>query len=117
MKFIFRIIILALIVVLLVNGGWVLNSYLTLSSAAREGVRVAVANEESALTVDEVRKVVRDNAGDIFIFEDDIVVEFAPVVGGQTTVTVEGDIKLPASTQPFPKHVRLRASAAMRQEK
>ena len=117
MNFVIRILILALIVILLVNGGWVLNSYLTLSSAAREGVRVAVVNEESVSTVDEVRKVVRNHAGDIFIFEDDIEVEFAPVVGGQTMVTVEGDIKLPASFPPLPEHVRLATSSAMRQEK
>ena len=117
MKFIFRIIILAIIVLALVNGGWILRSYLTLNNAAREGVQVAVVNEESAAAVNEVRNVVKEHAGEIFLFDDDIEVEYAPITGGQTTVTVEGDIKLPASFQPLPDNVRLTASAAMRQEK
>ena len=117
MKFIFRIIILAVIVIALVNGGWILKSYLTLNNAAREGVRVAVVNEESVAAVNEVKSVVKEHAGDIFLFDDDIEVNYAQIIGGQTEVTVSGDIKLPASFQPLPEYIELSASAAMRQEK
>ena len=116
-KFIFRIIILALIVIALVNGGWILKSYLTLNNAARQGVQVAVVNEESLAAVSEVKSVVKEHAGDIFLFDDDIEVNYAPIIGGQTEVTVSGDIKLPASFHPLPEYIELSASAAMRQEK
>ena len=61
--------------------------------------------------------MVKEHAEDIFLFDEDIEVIYAPIIGGQTMVTVEGDIKLPASFEPLPEHVRLNASAVMRQEK
>jgi len=117
LKIFFRIIILALLVIAIINGGWILERYLTLNSAAKEGVRVAVVNEESAASVKEVKTVVKQHAGDIFIFDNDIEVNYAPNIGGQTIVIVSGDIKLPVSFQPLPEYVRLTASSVMRQEK
>ena len=117
MKIFFRILLIAVILIGIINGGWVLERYLTLNNAAREGARVAVVNEESPEAVREIKAVVKENAEGIIILDEDIEVDYAPVIGGQTTVTVSGYIMLPASMQPLPEYIRLRASAAMRQER
>ena len=117
MKIFFRILLVAVILIGIINGGWVLERYLTLNNAAREGARFAVANEESPESVREIKAVVKEHAEGIILIDDDIEIDYAPDIGGQTTVTASGFVMLPASMQPLPEHIRLRASAAMRQER
>jgi len=116
-KFLFKTAIIVLLVVGIINGGWVLKGYLDLSSAAREGVMVAVANEESPAVISEIKDIVKEHAGDINLSDEDIEINYAPVIGGETNVSVSGDLDLLVSFPPLPESFRLSSKAAMRQEK
>ena len=109
------IVVLAALVLGIVNLGWIVNGYITINSAAREGARVAVVNEESPAVLTEIRETVKDNAGAVQVKDEDIEIKYAQEVGGQTEVTASGELDLLVSFSPLPKSVNLQGSTALRQ--
>jgi len=101
----------------LVNIGLILNGYLTLNVAAKEGARLAIVSDRSPASIEVVKEVVINYADDFKLEDDDIVINFAGEIGGQTQVTVTGDVDLLYSFPPFPESVSINGNAVMRQIK
>ena len=116
-----RLVLLGLVIFILVYGvvnlGWILNGFITINSAAREGVKIAVANEASEAVEGEIKQAVRDNADFIDFREGSIEIDFAEEVGNEAAVTATGRVMLPISFWILPEAVSLQGSASMRREK
>ncbi len=99
----------------IINGGWILNGYITLNGAVREGVQIAASSEESSEVAGEIRAVVRDHAAHFRIADEDIEVYFASDIGALNEVIATGELELLISFSPLPDSVTLTASSTMRQ--
>ena len=103
----------------IIEFGWILNGYVTLTSAAQEGARKAIVMNSEERNIGEIIGTVRTHAR-IFNLSDvegvDIHIHFADDVGEETIIVVNGDLDLligfPLSRQSIP----LTANASMRQE-
>jgi len=103
----------------IIEFGWILNGYVTLTSAAQEGARKAIVMNSEERNKGEIIDTVRTHAR-IFnlseVEEVDIKIDFANEVGEDTIVEVTGDLDLLISFPPFPQSITLATSASMRQE-
>jgi len=109
------IVVLAALILGIVNLAWIVNGYITINGAAREGARVAVVNNESPAVITEINETVKANAGAVQVRDEDIEINYAQEVGGQTEVTASGELDLLISFSPLPKSVSLQGSAVLRQ--
>ena len=113
----FAVIALLLFAVLfgIIEFGWIFNGYITLTSAAQEGARLAIVMNDFDQAA--VEQKVKDHAK---IFkEENLVVTVnpkPPTYGGETEITVIGDLDLLIAFPPLPQKIRLSTSATMRQE-
>ena len=111
----FAVIAMLLFAVLfgIIEFGWIFNGYITLTSAAQEGVRQAVVMKD--VDEEEIRNIVRTHAR--IFSHDSLTIDINPATyGGETEVIVIGDLDLLIAFPPLPQSIRLTTNATMRQE-
>ena len=97
----------------IIEFGWIFNGYITLTSAAQEGVRQAVVMKD--VDEEEIRNIVRTHAR--IFSHDSLTININPATyGGETEVIVIGDLDLLIAFPPLPQSIILSTSATMRQE-
>jgi Flp pilus assembly protein TadG len=111
----FAIIAMLLFAVLfgIIEFGWIFNGYITLTSAAQEGVRQAVVMKD--VDEEEIRNIVRTHAR-IFSHDSLTININHATYGEETEVIVIGDLDLLIAFPPLPQSIRLTTNATMRQE-
>jgi len=111
----FAVIAMLLFAVLfgIIEFGWIFNGYITLTSAAQEGVRQAVVMKD--VDEEEIRNIVRTHAR--IFSHDSLTIDINPATyGGETEVIVIGDLDLLIAFPPLPQSITLTTNATMRQE-
>ena len=112
--------LIALLLLALIFGiiefGWILNGYITLTFAVREGARLAVVSDVS--DENEIKDLVVAYASTFDIERSDVSVSWASENVKDTTVSVvQGKLPLIVGFFPFIDNpFRLSAEASMRQE-
>ena len=104
--------VLLLLVFGIIEFSWVFNGWITLTAAAREGVRLAIVNESPA----NIRQAVITHARTFDLEPGDINIVWADSRGKATTVTVNGDLPLLTGILPLTNPYSISASASMRHE-
>jgi len=115
--------IIAMLLFLLIFGliefGWIFNGYVTLTSAAQEGARMAIVMNKSDADKKAIINTVQSHAK-IFnlshVLDDDISIHIAKDVGEETKVSIEGKLDLLIAFPPLPQSIALSTEATMRQE-
>ena len=100
----------------IIELGWIFNGYVTLTSAAQEGARLAIVTSIDDLDKEVIRDKVRDHARIFKPANLDIGVDVADTIGEETIITVNGKLELLIAfwwPQPF---INLSTTATMRQE-
>ena len=92
----------------LIEFGWIFHGYITLTGAAREGVRVAAVMDEDDGVI---KDVVREHARIFQLNDNDIVINSASF-DQEREITVNGDLDLII----FPGSIGISSRATMRQE-
>jgi Flp pilus assembly protein TadG len=100
---------LLLLLMGIVEFGWIFNGYITLTGSAREGARLAVVGAEES----EIREAVRNHATAFTLQDADIVINPGVYQGDEAKVTVTGEIDLLIGLIPS---MTLQAEATMRRE-
>ena len=99
----------------IIEFGWIFNGYITLTSAAQEGARLAIVMDDFDQAA--VEQKVKDHAK---IFnEANLVITItpeSPTYGEETEVQVKGDLNLLIGFPPLPNSISLSTSATMMQE-
>jgi len=111
----FAVIAMLLFAVLfgIIEFGWIFNGYITLTSAAQEGVRQAVVMKD--VDEEEIRNIVRTHAR--IFSHDSLTININPATyGEETEVIVIGDLDLLIAFPPLPQSITLTTNATMRQE-
>ncbi len=109
--------ILLLLVFGIIEFGWIFHGYITLTGAAREGVRQAVVMEN--FNKAEVENTIKDHAR---IFEEtNLDIRFEPAENvaydEERKIIINGELDLLIGFPPFPSSINIPASATMRQER
>jgi len=99
----------------IIEFGWIFNGYITLTSAAQEGARLAIVMKDFDQAA--VEQKVKDHAkifkeGNLQITVDPPL----PTYGEETKVQVIGDLELLIGFPPLPNSISISTSATMRQE-
>jgi len=100
----------------IIEFGWIFNGYITLTSAAQEGARLAIVTNIDDLDKEVIRDRVRDHA---MIFKTDnldIEVNLGEDIGEETEIVVNGKLDLLIAFPPLPQSINLSTTATMRQE-
>ena len=110
----FALIALLLFTILfgIIEFGWIFNGYITLTSAAQEGARMAIVGEDDQ----DIREAIYSHAR---IFdEDNLQIGIFPGAthNDDAEVTLDGELDLLISFPPFPQSISLSTSATMKQE-
>lgn len=102
----------------IIEFGWILNGYVTLTSAAQEGARMAIVMNSNDVDEEAIINRVRSTAR-IFNLspnkDEDIIITVRPV-GEETEVEINGELDLLIAFPPFPQSINLSTTATMRQE-
>ena len=96
----------------IIEFGWIFNGYITLTSAAQEGARMAIVGEDDQ----DIREAIYSHAR---IFdEDNLQIGIFPGAthNDDAEVTLDGELDLLISFPPFPQSISLSTSATMKQE-
>jgi len=93
----------------LIEFGWIFHGYITLTGAAREGVRLAAVMEVD--DENEIKDVIKEHARIFQLDNNDIVINPASF-DEERIITVSGDLDLIV----FPGSININSSATMRQE-
>ena len=100
----------------IIEFGWIFNGYITLTSAAQEGARLAIVTKYDELDKEVIRDRVRDHA---MIFKPgnlDIEVNLGENIGEEAEIIVNGKLDLLIAFPPLPQSINLSTTATMRQE-
>ena len=113
----FAIVVLLLFTLLfgIIEFGWILNGYITLTGAARDGARIAVVRDSSDLG--EIKQVVIDRAATFNLDPGDIGVNFGSFSGDPTIVTVDGELPLAVGFFPINNPFAISVEVSMKHEK
>ena len=102
--------VLLLLIMGIVEFGWLFNGYITLTGAAREGARVAAVNGDYEKAVDDhINALPRLNVSSISK-------SGGAEQGDEITVVVGGEITLLVGLLPLPDPFPLNAEATMRRQ-
>jgi Flp pilus assembly protein TadG len=110
----FAIVVLVFLTIVfgIIEFGWIFHGYVTLTGAAREGLRLAVVMETD--NTEEIKGAVIEHARIFNLNPGDISITPNPAVYDQErTITVSGDLDLLI----FPGSITLPVSATMRHER
>lgn len=105
--------ILLLLLIGIIEFGWLLNGYITITGGAREGARLAVLGKNDS----EIETAVKEHTVDLMLSGDLRINTSRDIPGEETVVTVSGDLPLLVGFfnflgDPF----TISADATMRQE-
>ena len=100
----------------IIEFGWIFNGYITLTSAAQEGARLAIVTKHDELDEEAIRERVRDHAKIFKPGNLNIGVDVGENIGEETVITVNGKLDLLIAFPPLPQSINLSTNATMRQE-